>query len=85
MTRPTRVQTLIAGGVAVVARVGMTKRADLPAAAAALRQVPTPIVGFVLLDQRQIDETYYPAISRGLEVVPPVEPRSQPADTVETF
>lgn len=73
----------ISDGVIVVARVGVTKRTDLPAAAAALRQVPTPIVGFVLLQQRQIDETYYPAVSKGLQSVS--TPEAARADTLETF
>jgi capsular exopolysaccharide synthesis family protein len=70
-------------GVVVVARAGITKRTDLPAAAAALRQVPTPIVGFVLLESRQIDETYYPAVSTGLHTVGARE--ATRADTLETF
>jgi capsular exopolysaccharide synthesis family protein len=75
----------MADGVIAVARVGVTKRADLPAFAAALRQVPTPVVGVVVLNHRQIDDTYYPAVSRGLGVAPPTEPRPAPADTVETL
>jgi capsular exopolysaccharide synthesis family protein len=55
----------ISDGVVAVARVSVTKRADLPAAAANLRQVPTPLIGVVLLEQRVIDDTYYPAVARG--------------------
>ena len=75
----------IADGVIVVARVGVTKRADLPAAAAALRQVPTPVIGVVVLNHREIDDTYYPAVSRGLGVASPTESPAAPVDTVETF
>jgi capsular exopolysaccharide synthesis family protein len=71
-------------GVIVVSRVGLTKRADLPAAAANLRQVPTPIVGVVVLEQRQIDDTYYPALSRGGRPATPEDVRAS-ADAVETF
>ena len=72
-------------GVVVVARVGITNRADLRAAVANLRQVPTPIVGAVLLQQRQIDETYYPAVSQGRRPLPTAgEPKQRP-DAVETF
>jgi tyrosine-protein kinase len=70
-------------GVIVVARAGVTKRTDLPAAAAALRQVPTPVIGFVLLEPRQIDETYYPAVSRGLHSAG--APDAARVDTLETF
>ena len=52
-------------GVLVVARVGVTARADLNAAAASLRHSPAPVVGAVVLEPRTIDETYYPALSRG--------------------
>jgi receptor protein-tyrosine kinase len=51
-------------GVVVVARIGVTERANVPAAVTNLRQVPTPLVGVVLLEPRTIDETYYPALSR---------------------
>jgi capsular exopolysaccharide synthesis family protein len=52
-------------GVVVVARVGVTDRAHLPAAVANLRQVPTPLVGIVVLEPKTVDETYYPALSQG--------------------
>jgi receptor protein-tyrosine kinase len=60
----------VSDGVVVVARVGVTQRANLPAAAANLRHSPTPIVGSVLLEPRTVDETYYPAMSKGRPVVP---------------
>jgi capsular exopolysaccharide synthesis family protein len=60
----------ISDGVIAVARVGVTLRADLPAAAANLRQVPTPLIGVVLLEPREIDDTYYPAVARGARRVP---------------
>lgn len=63
-------------GIIVVSRVGVTARADLEATAANLRHSPVPVVGAVVLERRQIDETYYPAISR--------EPR-QPAGAAETI
>jgi receptor protein-tyrosine kinase len=53
-------------GVVVVARVGVTDRADLLELAASLRHSPTPIVGSVLLERRTIDQTYYPAVSAGM-------------------
>jgi capsular exopolysaccharide synthesis family protein len=74
----------ISDGVIVVARVGVTLRSDLPAAMAALRQVPTPVVGVVVLEQRQIDETYYPAASKGFRVASPARGHA-PADTVDKF
>jgi capsular exopolysaccharide synthesis family protein len=61
-------------GVVVVARVGVTERAHLPAAVANLRQVPTPLVGFVLLEPKTIDQTYYPALSRGAPQVADTSP-----------
>jgi capsular exopolysaccharide synthesis family protein len=45
--------------VVVVARVGVTARADLPAMATTLRQSPTPIVGAVVLEPREVEQTYY--------------------------
>src|SRR5205807_10156845 len=48
-------------GVVFVARVGVTDRADLPAAVANLRHIPTPVIGAVVLEPRTFDETYYPA------------------------
>jgi Mrp family chromosome partitioning ATPase len=62
-------------GVIVVARVGVTARADLPNAYANLRHSPVPIVGTVVLEHRVIDETYYPAITKGAQ---------QPAGAAET-
>ena len=72
----------VSDGVIVVARVGTTQRADLPAAAANLRQVPTPIVGVVVLEERTIDETYYPAVSRGAQPAVPAD-AAAPADPAE--
>ena len=66
----------VSDGVIVVARVGITNRADLVDAAANLRHSPTPIVGVVLLERRSIDETYYPAVAKGGAGVP---------ETVETI
>jgi capsular exopolysaccharide synthesis family protein len=63
----------VSDGVLVVARVGVTARADLLAASANLRHSPVPIVGSVVLDRQTIDETYYPAIAKGAQA-PPVEP-----------
>lgn len=60
----------LSDGVVVVARVGLTARVDLATAAATLRHSPTPIVGVVVLERRTIDETYYPAISKGTAQVP---------------
>jgi non-specific protein-tyrosine kinase len=69
----------VSDGVVVVARVGLTKRTDLATAGSNLRHSPTPIVGFVLLERRSIDETYYPAVSKGVPTV------REPAETVETI
>jgi len=55
----------ISDGIVLVARVGVTNRADLPAAAANLRHSPTPIVGTVILSPQEIDETYYPTRTEG--------------------
>ena len=66
----------VSDGVIVVARVGVTARADLEATAANLRHSPVPVVGAVVLERRTIDETYYPAIAR--------EPRT-PAGAAETI
>jgi capsular exopolysaccharide synthesis family protein len=73
----------ISDGVVVVARVGVTDRNDLPAAAANLRQVPTPIVGVVVFEPRSIDETYYPAVSKGS--LPAVPSDGAAADPVESL
>lgn len=63
----------ISDGVVLVARVGVTNRADLPAAAANLRHSPTPIVGTIVLSPQMIDEAYYPTRTEGrrdvLEIV----------------
>lgn len=81
----------ISDGVVAVARVGLTRRADLPAAAANLRQVPTPVVGVVLVEQREIDDTYYPAVARGAEQVASAQEAAvdegspRRADAVESF
>lgn len=65
----------VSDGVIVVARVGTTARSDLVNAAANLRHSPTPIVGSVILEQRTIDETYYPAMAKGgaTGVIEPLE------------
>jgi tyrosine-protein kinase len=55
----------ISDGVVLVARVGVTNRSDLPAAAGNLRHSPTPIVGTIVLSQQLIDETYYPTRTEG--------------------
>jgi non-specific protein-tyrosine kinase len=69
----------VSDGVVVVARVGLTKRTDLATVGSNLRHSPTPIVGVVLLERRSIDETYYPAVSKGVPTV------REPAETVETI
>jgi capsular exopolysaccharide synthesis family protein len=56
-------------GVIVVARVGVTARADLPSTVSNLRHSPTPLLGIVVLEQREIDNAYYPAVSRGRDPV----------------
>jgi capsular exopolysaccharide synthesis family protein len=58
----------VSDGVVVVARVGVTNRTDLPSAAVNLRHSPTPMVGAVVLEPREIDDTYYPAMSKGRPV-----------------
>ncbi len=55
----------ISDGIVLVARVGVTNRADLPAAAANLRHSPTPIVGTIVLSPQMIDEAYYPTRTEG--------------------
>lgn len=52
-------------GVVVVARVGVTARADLPRVVANLRHSPTPVVGVVVLEPRTVDQTYYPSMAKG--------------------
>jgi capsular exopolysaccharide synthesis family protein len=69
----------ISDGVVVVARVGVTARVDLATAAANLRHSPTPIVGVVVLERRQIDETYYPALAKGTDGTAQV---TEPAESV---
>jgi tyrosine-protein kinase len=60
----------VSDGVILVARVGVTARADLPAAVTNLRHSPTPIVGTVLLRPQLIDETYYPVALEGRNAIP---------------
>jgi succinoglycan biosynthesis transport protein ExoP len=60
----------ISDGVVITARVGVTSRADLPAAATTLRHSPTPIVGAVVLRPQMVDETYYPVSTDGRTTVP---------------
>lgn len=55
----------ISDGIVLVTRVGVTNRADLPAAAANLRHSPTPIVGAIVLSPQMIDEAYYPTRTEG--------------------
>jgi tyrosine-protein kinase len=55
----------ISDGLVLVARVGVTNRADLPAAAANLRHSPTPIIGTIVLSPQMIDESYYPTHTEG--------------------
>lgn len=52
-------------GVIVVARVGVTARADLPSTVSNLRHSPTPLLGIVVLEQREVDQAYYPAVTKG--------------------
>jgi capsular exopolysaccharide synthesis family protein len=49
----------ISDGTILVARVGITARADLVAAVANLRHSPTPIVGAVVLRPQAVDGAYY--------------------------
>ena len=58
----------VSDAVVLIARVGVTARADLPAAAATIRHSPTPLLGAVVLESRTIDQSYYPAVSRGTQV-----------------
>ena len=55
----------ISDGVVLVTRVGVTNRADLPAAAANLRHSPTPLIGTIVLSPQMIDEAYYPTLTEG--------------------
>lgn len=55
-------------GIVLVARVGVTERSHLSATVGVFRKVPTPLVGYVLLEPKTIDETYYPALSRAATV-----------------
>jgi receptor protein-tyrosine kinase len=57
-------------GIVLVARVGVTERADLGAAMANLRHIPTPLIGAVVLQPQRMDEAYYPAITKGTAAVP---------------
>jgi capsular exopolysaccharide synthesis family protein len=54
----------VSDGVALVARVGLTKRQDLTLAAASLRHTPTPIIGSVVFERRSATASYYPAPTR---------------------
>lgn len=58
----------LSDGIVLVARVGVTERADLGAAVANLRHIPTPLIGAVVLQPQRMDETYYPAITKGAAV-----------------
>jgi capsular exopolysaccharide synthesis family protein len=55
----------ISDGIVLVTRVGVTNRADLPAAAANLRHSPTPLIGTIVLSPQMIDESYYPTRTEG--------------------
>lgn len=57
-------------GIVLVARVGVTDRADLRAAIANLRHIPTPLIGAVVLQPQRMDESYYPAIAKGNSPAP---------------
>ncbi len=57
-------------GIVLVARVGVTERQDLGAAIANLRHIPTPLIGAVVLQPQRLDESYYPAVSKGSTPVP---------------
>jgi Mrp family chromosome partitioning ATPase len=72
----------VSDGVIVAARVGLTARSDLTAAAANLRHSPAPIVGAVVLEHRTIDETYYPAIAKGARTQTEPRARTEPAETI---
>lgn len=58
----------LSDGIVLVARVGVTQRTDLATAVENLRHLPTPIVGGVVLEPRDVDRTYYPAASKGTAV-----------------
>jgi capsular exopolysaccharide synthesis family protein len=60
----------ISDGLILVARVGVTDRADLPAAVANLRHSPTPIVGSVLLRPQTVDGSYYAYPSEKRPAIP---------------
>jgi receptor protein-tyrosine kinase len=60
----------VSDAVVVVARVGVSARADLPRVLANLRHSPTPVAGVVVLEQRPVDDKYYPAMTKGADVVP---------------
>jgi Mrp family chromosome partitioning ATPase len=55
----------ISDAIVLVTRVGVTNRADLPAAAASLRHSPTPLIGTIVLSPQMIDEAYYPTLTEG--------------------
>lgn len=57
-------------GIVLVARVGVTERHDLGAAIANLRHIPTPLIGAVVLQPQRLDDSYYPAVSKGAAPVP---------------
>lgn len=48
-------------GVVLLGRVGVTDRTDLADAAAGLRHIPTPVVGMVILEKVNVDDSYYPS------------------------
>ena len=61
----------LSDAVVIVARTGLTKPADLTAAAASLGQSQTSIAGIVVFEDRQV-ESYYPAArERAMEIRDP--------------
>ena len=71
-------------GIVVVTRIKTVRRPMMNELARQLSTVPTPVLGVVVLEQRDIDETYYPAASKGLNAVVPAK-RRPAADTAEKF
>jgi capsular exopolysaccharide synthesis family protein len=60
----------LSDGFVLVVRTGVTRPADLDAAAAALVQSGVSIVGLVVFEPRSIDKTYYPAMAKTRSMVP---------------
>jgi receptor protein-tyrosine kinase len=53
----------LSDGVVLVARTGVTKPQQLQSAALSLEQADTPLIGLIVYEPRQIDRTYYPAMT----------------------